>query len=299
VASQQGIPLTNRGRGADASWHGLAPETLGLANWPNEVRPDRWRALFGLPPEGVFVITDAQVAMPHGQLRALPLLRALGITRFTFVETWSGLDLAPFDWFHVGEQTEATDLCRFLPACQIIPQAIEDESPGDACYKLWLARESCARGLVVYVFDQATFTRARGRQVRSFVDEHEVSRVFDYSALADRFAAVELGPDPEPVSGNLLWRGLRRFLRTGAEAPQLRELIDFERHRVDSPIWALYEHLCERAGPLADTAALRRALRPWMDRDVTSAVDRVMEGLRRVNFDRNELAQLRASQGET
>lgn len=267
-------------------WAGLDPTVLGLAQWPDHVDAGAWQRLFGRPPRGVLVLVDEQVGESHGQLRALPLLRALGVTRFTFADGWRGLDLAPFEWRYVGRDSRVDDLVGALPVCQFVSQRIEDASDGDAAYKLLRAHERAGPdALLIYVVDTPAFTCRRDPGGKSFVDEHQLATPRAYRPLAERFAhAHGLGAGEAMRSYNLLWQGLSRFVSGGVAVRRLEDVLSLLHHGAGSPIVPLYEHLCDLAGPEADADAVRRGLRSWIDRDITRVLDEVVLSLRRVGF---------------
>lgn len=84
--------------------------------------------LLGRPPHGLFILIDEHVGRSHRQLRSLPLIRALGVPRFTFANGWRGLDLVPDSWCRVADDTTPDSLVDSFPLCHLLSQAIENAS---------------------------------------------------------------------------------------------------------------------------------------------------------------------------
>lgn len=278
--------------------YSLPASTLCLPAWPTDVDDCTWRALFGRSPGGVFVLVDSQLAESHGQLRALPFLRALGIERFSFVDSWRGLSMVPFEWYRIAEDTRPRDLINDFPICQLVSQEIEDRSPSDATYKLLRAREMAGPGaLLVFVFDTTLFARRQDIQVRPFVDEYDLRMPQDYAAYARSYLARNPIAHEQPLlSLNLAWQGLAAFRHNATPARHLEEILNPRNHRAGSPIWEWYEHLCDFAGPTEDADLIRQALRRWIDVDVSRAVDQVILSLQRFNFSRQQVIRQRQEQ---
>ncbi len=235
-------------------WAGLPAPVVGAEQWPITIDADTWQRLFGRPPHGVFVIVDEQVGKSHGQLRSLPLLRALGLTRFTFANGWRGFELVPYEWYRLAVDSDWEGIDGLVPICQVISQEMEDRSPGDIAYALLQAyRRAGPESLLVYVVDSARFSRARDPQARSFVDEHELPMPIEYERLAERFVRMRQIAVGQPlISFNIAWHGLAAFRRAEGPARHLAELLDFTNHIAASPLWDLYAALCRLGGDDAD-----------------------------------------------
>jgi hypothetical protein len=84
-----------------------------------------WQAIFGRSPQGVFIIIDPRLRESYGQLRALPLVRRLGLETFTFTTSWRGFDLAPFRYRVINQHTSTDELAPELPIAQFIAQSTD------------------------------------------------------------------------------------------------------------------------------------------------------------------------------
>jgi hypothetical protein len=279
-------------------WLGFRPETVALTDWPGSVRVDAWLQAIGRNLADVLVLIDPQVGQSHGQLRSLPLIRALGIERFSYPAGWRGLELVPHKWVRLAEDTPMHALDMSAPLCQIVSQSIEDHSAGDAAHKLlqtW--RQTNRATSLVFVFDRGVFARRRGATVRSFADDYELPLPIPYDQVLARYVRT-FGPAAEHsfVSSNLAFHGLMNYVRPEVPIRHLYELLNVNAHVADSPLWDLYEHLCEVAGPNADAARIREVVRSWLDEGISRTSDQIVLWLQRFNFDRNNVQRRRASQ---
>src|SRR4051812_6211948 len=110
VFNDLGIKVSDPESALHDSWQGISAETVGLRSWPDSLDENSWQGLFGQPPTGIFVLVDESVGARWGQLRCVPLLRSLGVVRFTFAHAWRGLDLVPYEWVRVAEDTDEAAL---------------------------------------------------------------------------------------------------------------------------------------------------------------------------------------------
>lgn len=268
---------------------------MGLDCWPGAIDPAGWKAVFGREPRGVLVLADPQVGETHGQLRSVALLRALGVTRFTFASGWRGLELVPYEWRYVGPETTAADLAEALPLCQVVSQDIENTSPGDAVFRVLSAqRRAGPESLVVYVFDSETFSRRLDPQVRSFVDEHNLMRPMGVDAAVRRYEEWRgIRTDSTMASANLVLRGLARFMLPGRGYNRLEWVVNPANHTAASPLWDLYAHLCDVVGPDGDTRTARDILREWVDDEITRTVNEVVRWLGRFDYRRDQVMRER------
>ena len=254
-----------------------------------------WHALFGYPPEGVFVIIDPQVGEPRGQLRALPLLAALGLTRFTFVSTWRSFDLVPYEYVSIHDGKQVTDLDSNFPICQFISQEVEWASPSDVTKKLLMAqRAKCGTELLVYVIDSEQFMLRDSVGTKSFIDEYVLKRTISYYRLFARycessgrsFAVVSTG-----LTLNLTFHQLAWELHDETLLRRLSDLFDFRRLGPESWAWDLLERLARVRDVREDESVLYTLLRSWVDHDITWIGRRLYDKLQEFNF---EPAKIRA-----
>lgn len=257
-----------------------------------------WRAVFGYPPEGVFVIIDPQVGEPRGQLRALPLLSALGLTRFTFVSTWRSFDLVPYEYVLIHENMEALDLDGVFPICQFVSQEIELTSSSNVTKKLLMAQRAMGgSGLLVYVIDSERFMLRGSVGTKTFIDEYILNRTISYTRLFARyyeflgrpFAVVSMGLTLNFALHQLAWE-----LHDETLLRRLSDLFDFRRLGPDSWAWDLLERLARLPEIREDESALYSVLRPWVDHDITSIGRRLYDKLQEFNFESSKIRAERA-----
>jgi hypothetical protein len=272
---------------------------LGQESWPESTDERLFARVIGREPYGVIVIVDPQTGETHGQLRSLSLMRALGVRRFSFANGWRGLDLVPYDWVRIASDTTHDELVDAFPICQVVSQAMEDNSDGDATGKLFRAwQDAGPDALLVLVVDTDTFARKLDPQVRSFVDEHELPMPLPYEPLARKYIRqVHLAPGQPIVSHNLAWHGLSAWRRANEPVQQLEDVLNIGQHRSDSPLWDLYAHLCELAGDGADTEKVRDGARHWIDNQITRASSQLVLWVQRFSFDPGQVRRRQASVG--
>lgn len=257
-----------------------------------------WHALFGYPPEGVFVIIDPQVGEPRGQLRALPLLAALGLPRFTFVSTWRSFELVPYEYTAIHEGKNSDDLDGIFPICQFVSQAVERASPSDVTKKLLMAqRATSGADLLVYVMDSEQFMLRDSVGTKTFVDEYILKRTISYDRLFARyyeslgrsFAVVSTG-----LTLNLALHQLAWELHDETLLRRLSDLFDFRRLGPESWAWELLERLARIPDVREDESALYGLLRPWVDHDITWIGRRLYDKLQEFNFEPSKIRAERA-----
>lgn len=250
-----------------------------------------WETVFGLPPEGVVVIIDPQVRQTAGQLRALPLLAELGLTRFTYTTNWRGIDLVPHEFVLISADTAPAELVGLAPICQIVSQAIEDESPGRAARKLLQAFCSTpGQGLLVYVLDSERFALSDSVVAKSFIEEFEIATCYPYDRVFERYLE-SLGETDLRMSAdrsmNLL---LHRMLRArGGSVQKLRELFEVQGLSAESIMWAVIEQCARLPNVRRDDMVVHRALRPWVETDISRVATTILETLQTFDYDPTRL----------
>lgn len=261
----------------------------------NENLDQLWSSVFGYRPEGVFVIIDPQVGQPYGQLRALPLLVKLGLTRFTFASGWRKFDLVPFEYMVINEETPEERLVGAFPICQFISQSMEDASPNDVAKRLLMAhRAAGGKGLLVYVLDSERFMSRDSVRTKTFIDEYILKRTMDYESLFVRYCKLLVCSYEILGTGLTLNLALHRLAWEIGDAVLLRRLGDlFDYSRLSSTSWAwdLLERLVRQPTIREDEREISRLLHAWIDHDITRVGRRLFDKLQEFNF---ELAKIQA-----
>lgn len=247
-----------------------------------------WRKVLGTDPQGILVIVDPQVGQPRGQLRALPLLRALGLARYTFASGWRGLPLIDFEYRVVHAGTTVEELIDAFPICQFVSQEIELASEGEATKKLLMAhRRRSDNPLLVYVFDSERFILRTSLGSKSFIDEYEIQHVIGYHRLFAQYCAEVGYPVPAiapDISLNLALHRLAWERERDKHVRRLGDLFDLSLLSPESEIWSWLEYLVALPGIEDDDQVLAAQLRSWIDTDITRTCRRFMEILQRFNF---------------
>lgn len=257
-----------------------------------------WLEFFGYPPHGIFVIIDPQVGETRGQLRALPLLAALGLTRFTFVSNWHSFDLVPYKYVSIHDGKTVDDLDGVFPMCQFVSQVVEWASPSDVTKKLLMAhRAGHGKELLVYVVDSEQFMLRDSVRTKTFIDEFVLRRTLSYSRLFARYYEM-MGQPLAVISAsltlNLAFHQLAWELHEDTLLRRLSDLFDFRRLGPQSWAWDLLERLARIPNVREDESVLYDQLRPWVDHDITWIGRRLYDKLQEFNFEPSKIAAERA-----
>lgn len=252
------------------------------------VDADLWHAIFGMPPEGIFVIIDARVGQGYGQLRSLPLLRRLGLENYTFTSNWRGVDLVPFHYWVINEQTSSDDLTNGFPLAQFISQSTADFTTSDASRKLMIAQRGREDNpLLVYVLESERFILPDSLGTKTFVDEYELTKVCGYEMIFVRFCQkahhppLAMGTD---MSINLMLHHLAWTVGDQILLTRLANLFDYSRIPSTSWAWDLLKKLAQMPDIRSDDRLVYKLLRPWVDSDITRVCSRLLSTLQQFDF---------------
>lgn len=253
------------------------------------IKEDLWRSIFGLPPQGVFVIIDARLKESYGQLRALPLLRRLGVKTFTFTSTWRGLDIVPYRYRVINEQTQVDGLIDEFPMVQFIAQSTADRSSSDASRKLLMAQRShSGNPLLVFVLDSEQFMLPDSLGTKTFIDEYELTNVYGYDSLFSRFCQQVGYPPPAmgaDKSLNLMLHHLAWTMGDETLLTRLADLFNYSKVPPGSWGWDLLKQLTHQSNIRQNDRMIHKLLRPWIDSDISRVTSRLLSTLQQFNFD--------------
>jgi hypothetical protein len=248
-----------------------------------------WTSIFGRPPRGIFVITDPRLGESYGQLRALPLLRRLGLETYTFTSNWRGLEIVPYRYRVINDRTSADELAADFPWVQFISQSTADLTISDASRKLLMAqRHQGENPLLVYVLDSEKFMLPDSLGTKSFIDEYELTQVYGYELIFSHFC--RRAGYPPPVMGanrslNLMLHHLAWTMGDQTLLTRLADLFNYSRIPATSWGWDLLQQLAAYADIRQDDRILHQLLRPWIDSDITRVTSRLLTALQQFNFD--------------
>lgn len=253
-----------------------------------------WEKVFGKPKRGIWVIIDSQLAKSYGQLRSLPLVRKLGIEKFTFVNNWKrSFSLTPFEFVLVHQDTQPEELISHFPICQLVSQKIEQNSLSDVTQKLLMAYKGRAdNALLVFVLDSQSFQLKGSTGTKSFIDEYKIKNVVSYPGLFQRCCTLLGHTDPiirGERSFNLVLHEIGWRSENLGRIDRLSELIERSMNDPESPVWDWLLHFMKMKNVVEDDNVLREQLHPWIDTDITSFLRKIMDVLQRFNFDPQKL----------
>lgn len=185
---------------ASIDWTRVPAATLVLAQWLDAVDERYWKQMLGRRPAEIFALDDAQVGASQGQLRALSLLRALGVTTFTLARGWQDLALARSPWQRMVADTLPAALIIAFPLCHTLSQENEHLAEGDVVGTILQAHElAVPEALLIFVFDTPRFAPKRDVHVRSSSGEDPCIQVLSWAELPFSQAIYSL--DTGPRSG--------------------------------------------------------------------------------------------------
>lgn len=255
------------------------------------IQEELWLSIFGLPPQGVFVIIDPRLSESYGQLRALPLLRRLGIENFTFTSTWQALDIVPYRYRVINEKVSANDLQGDFPIAQFIAQSTADRSTSDASRKLLMAqRNHPGQPLLVYVLEAERFMLPDSLGTKTFIDEYELTDIYDYESIFTRFCQQVGYPPPAmgtDKSMNLMMHHLAWTMGDQTLLTRLADLFNYSKMPATSWGWDLLKQLTQQSDIRQSDRAIHQLLRPWIDSDISHVCSRLLATLHQFNFDRD------------
>jgi hypothetical protein len=241
----------------------------------------------------VLVIYDEILAQERGgQLRSLPLLRALGLERFTYNAAWNRYNYAfcEFEYLHLDA---ASDYARIeTPLCQIVDQGTEEMSEHDITLRLLSSETFTATSPFVLVTapnfklrrvtELKSLAEARGYPILNYQDE----LLFRPDLLQS--LGVDLGALTRELldtTGNftLLQAATRLYRLTGQRARSPGELLDGPPDVLQGiGLWPLVEQINVTilADPARTQSYLLDCLRPWIEYGSRTRVkDRLIEYL--------------------
>lgn len=248
-----------------------------------------WNEIFMVEPQGVVVVIDPQVGGRHGQLRALPLLVKLGLSRYTFTTSWHTFEFVPYEHLVVHKGVEADDLQNMFSIVQFIAQDTEDRSQSDVTKKLLMAQRARTNNpLLIYVLESEQFVLRESTGSKGFIDEYELKRVYGYEHLFFRFCETvglpvrQLGTRH---SLNLMLHRLAWELGNEGLLLRLADLFDYTRLPPTSWAWDLLEDLAAHKNVRRDDRAIAQLLSPWVDSDISKVTSRLLATIQRFDYD--------------
>jgi hypothetical protein len=261
-----------------------------------------WLSIFGLPPTGVYVIIDSRLSESYGQLRALPLLRRLGIENFTFTSSWRGLDIVPYRYRIINEAVSVQDLVDDFPIVQFISQQTADRSNSEVSRKLLMAEhDHLEQTLLVFVLENQEFMLPGSLGTKSFIDEYELMNIYSYEAIFARFCQQKGYPNPalgSDKSLNLMFHHMAWTIGDQTLLTRLADLFNYSKLPASSWGWDLLEQLTLQRGIRDDDRTIHNLLRPWVDSDISRVSSRLLNTLQQFNFDRDLIQKERARLGK-
>lgn len=251
----------------------------------------KWRQTFlGRGPEDVYMLVDSGgVGMDRGQLRTIPFLRELGLTRFSYPTAWH-VRFKPVDYDYVSPEQTDSD----LPEALLI-SGVEEGRLGYGRQMIERYQASGSHKLFIVVTDSDTF-RLRGND-RYLQDAPPLGgRVFHYDRLLSAYMERQhvLTSLPLTSTKNLAFHRLaqQHEAATNVVVRSLADLFPTRKAHRTSPIWQFVLGLPwdTPAEDLVDT--IRRELMPWEERgDVMQVAQNLKYVMSLFHYEMDELKE--------
>jgi hypothetical protein len=236
------------------------------------------------------VYDDVLASLRGGQLRSLPLLRALGLEHFTYNYAWNryGYAFCEYTYVHLDA---AYDYARIeAPLCQVVDQGTEEMSEHDVTLRL-LGSEAFTPERPLVLVTGPNF-KLRGVQELKSLAEARGYPIIRYreELLGHPGLLASLDVDERELTyellettGNfaLLDAASRLYRLTGHRARSAAELLAGGSDQVRAiGLWHLVEQIDESvlADPARTQSYLLDCLRPWIEYGSRTRVkDRLVE----------------------
>lgn len=285
-----------------------------------------WQQLFGNLPEGIHLIVDPYVGSPNrradrAQLRIIPFLSRLGITRFTFPDIWKKYDLIEYEYVKLHDNVatataslgsisagyEQTNVNIPFPLCQIISKEIEQRSPYDITKNLIYQsqkRNNQSSELFILVVDSDGFYLKDNQDQKPLVEDLDLT---DNIAFFEKiFLKYFFMIDKEPVLStsetmNLFFHemALDQYELTGAKPKRLRDLFDYENIPSVSKAWNMLKDFANLKTELEFDNYLRECMRSWVESDVGGIVNNMITALQKCQFNAGKIELWRKDRRRT
>ena len=265
-----------------------------------------------LGTESPIVIYDPQLEergkRERAQLRSLPLLIELGLSRFLYDDLWNReFQLIEHEYVSpkaVDPAGTSFPLGHLVTSQQLLPRheqefTYEDISQADVTWELC---RSASRNGVEYVLvcdtDCPQIPSRTPVAGRSVSDQFNAV-TYDYEKLMHEYIREYVDSKlPLKYSKNLYLHRISEYhAQHGAPAKTIPELFEYDRAPANSPVWHPLRFFIEhKLGDFLDEseAHITNALRSWIEWDDTETIARQMiTTLQHCDFDRDELLDYR------
>jgi hypothetical protein len=243
--------------------------------------------------EVLVVYDDVLASQRGGQLRSLPLLRALGLERFTYNYAWNRYGYR-FCAQRRHEYVHLDAACDYAhvkaPLCQIVDQGTEEMSEHDVTLRL-LGSEAFTPERPLVLVTEPNFKLRGVQEVKSLAEARGYPILSYREELLGRPGLLaSLGVDERELTYELLEKtgnfvlldaASRLYRLTGRRARSVAELFAGGPDQVRAiGLWHLVEQIDESvlADPARTQSYLLDCLRPWIEYGSRTRVkDRLVE----------------------
>jgi hypothetical protein len=241
----------------------------------------------------VLVVYDEVLGQDRGgQLRSLPLLRALGLERFTYNFAWNRYGYAFCEYTYVHLDASSVYDRIEAPLCQVVDQGTEEMSEHDVTLRL-LGSEAFAPASPLVLVTAPNF-KLRGVTELKSLAEARGYPILNYReellGRPDVWAGLDVDPGEltrellDATANFALLRAASRLYRlTGQRARSVAELFAWPPDVLRQiGLWRLVEQIDETilADPARTQSYMLDCLRPWIEYGSRTRVkDRLIEHL--------------------
>jgi len=236
----------------------------------------------------IVVLIDPQVGRGRGQLRALPMVKELGIDNFTYIDNWLVYKLLDFNYLKFGDNLVGKEV---FPLCQFISQEIETMSNLHIMEELLNSLLSIDKTQFVLVLDSPSFCLKNNQDGKPMIEDWDLSdSTFEYKFIfLDYLKSIGLNKPAISLvqTCNLIFHKMAQIhLNVLGEKPKrLAALFDYEIVPAASYAWEILKSFANKKTQFECHSYVQNSLRSWVESDATRITDNIVYALQRCSFD--------------
>lgn len=266
----------------------------------SETLTEHFEHFMGFVPDRLMIV-DPRVGKPTGheeraQLRSVPMLRDIGIKRYTYSAVWHP-DVKLVDYKYQSLSEEESGQIK-PPFCQIISQAVEDHSSSDLTRRL-LQRDMDEP--IILVTDQDTFSLKDAHGGRT-VKEDFGFHVLDYDKIFQNYLRNIIGIEPPAIGLSITKNAVYHKIAAthkehGVEVNTIADLFDYSIAPAESQVWDILIEFCQERESVLEgfDKYVRQNLRPWTERgEVGDITTSILDALQQCDFNPDSVKDYRS-----
>lgn len=234
----------------------------------------------------------------RGQLRSIPLLEKLGITHYTFLDSWRQYDLVPYEYVKMAHSIPPEIQ---YPICQIVSQEVESNSDFDLTRRLLVHALSGKVKFLVLVVDSVLFRLRNNQDGKPMIEDWSLSsRTFRYETTLSRYLHLSGTKNPAisfRETQNLLFHemAIEYYQSTNKKPRRLADLFDYDVIPEQSGAWRILMDFANKTTKEEFEGHIHNSLRSWVESDVSKIAQNMLSILQRCSFKRQNIETFRHS----